>query len=405
MRKVVIVCLAAFSCAAAEPLPKNAGFETPNAKGGGAAGWALYSNGMWSVLRGEGRNGTSALICSDVGKGGWTTQWVEVEPGRTYRVEGWVRTEGVEGSGVCIDFSWHDAYGTRIGTAGTQPRVMGTTAWTKVSLEAFVPPAAAKRCLIGTPVTGNTKGKAWFDDLRIVPIDRPPIGSFISSAYRNRAAEGPVTFHVSLNAKKGEIEAKGYQGRLVLPSGRTLAVPATEEDMACTVDLALLPLGESKVMFEILDRSGKKVDGKSLTFTRTEKPETKGVRIDARGITRIDGKALDGRLIALQPVECRREKALGHCNGTIRHLGTHLVVEYAPTANLGGRELYHHLYRPAEVSCLKVARVGLYRRLFRELRHGCALLAVGKSCDEGRQRSVEEFVQDLFALLALILFH
>ena len=234
MRKAAIVCLAAFSCAASEPLPKNAGFETPNAKGGGAAGWTLYSNGMWSVLRGEGRNGTSALICSDVGKGGWTTQWVEVEPGRTYRVEGWVRTEGVEGSGVCIDFSWHDAYGTRIGTAGTQPRVMGTTAWTKVSLEAFVPPAATKRCLIGTPVTGNTKGKAWFDDLRIVPIDLPPIGQFISSAYRNRAAEGPVTFHISLNAKKG--------------------------------------------------------DSKSLTFTRTEKPETKGVRIDARGITRIDGK-------------------------------------------------------------------------------------------------------------------
>ena len=25
----------------AEPLPKNAGFETPNAKGGGAAEWSL----------------------------------------------------------------------------------------------------------------------------------------------------------------------------------------------------------------------------------------------------------------------------------------------------------------------------------------------------------------------------
>ena len=282
--------LSALVCVAAEPLPKNAGFETPDAKGDGAADWSLYWNGMWSVKRGEGRNGTAALICADVGKGGWTTQWVDVEPGRAYRVEGWVRTEGVEGRGVCIDFSWHDAYGTRIGTAATQPHVMGTTAWTKVSLEAFVPPAAAKRCLIGTPVTGNTKGKAWFDDLRIMPIDLPPIGQFISGAYRNRAAEGPVTFYMSLNAKKGEIEAKGYQGRLVLPSGRTVAVPATEEDMSYTVDLASLPLGESQVTFEILDRSGKKVDAKSLTFTRTAKPETKGIRIDRRGIAHIDGK-------------------------------------------------------------------------------------------------------------------
>ena len=281
------VCMQA---GAAEPLPKNAGFETPDAKGGGAAEWSLYSNGMWSVKRGEGRNGTSALICGDVGKGGWTTQWVEVEPGRPYRVEGWVRTEGVEGSGVCIDFSWYDAYGTRLGTAATQPRVMGTTAWTKVSLEAFVPPAAAKRCLLGTPVTGNTKGKAWFDDLRIVPVDLPPIDQFISSAYRNRAAEGPVTFHVALNAKREEIAAKGYHGRIVLATGRTVPVPATEGDMKCTVDLASIPLGESKVAFELLDGKGKVVATKSLAFTRTEKLETKGVRIDARGITLIDGK-------------------------------------------------------------------------------------------------------------------
>ncbi|MBQ3287981.1 MAG: hypothetical protein IJH50_01055 [Kiritimatiellae bacterium] len=284
-------------CSATEQLPKNAGFETPDAKGGGAAEWSLYGNGAWSVLRGEGRNGTSALICGDVGKGGWTTQWVDVEPGRPYRVEGWVRTEGVEGSGVCIDFSWHDAYGTRLGTAATQPRVMGTTAWTKVSLEAFVPPAAARRCLIGTPVTGNTKGKAWFDDLRIVPIDLPPIGEFISDAYRNRAAEGPVTFHVALNAKKDEIAAKGYHGRFVVPSvtgGTRLAAPVSDpenpSELSATVEASSLPLGESKVTFELLDAKGKLVAKKPLTFTRTAKPETKGVRIDRRGITRIDGK-------------------------------------------------------------------------------------------------------------------
>ena len=307
---LAMVCVASSFAKAtenkAEPLPKNAGFETPDAKGGGAADWSLYGNGAWSVKRGEGRNGTSALICGDVGKGGWTTQWVEVEPGRPYRVEGWVRTEDVEGSGVCIDFSWHDAYGTRIGTAGTQPRVMGTTAWTKVSLEAFVPPAAAKRCLIGTPVTGNTKGKAWFDDLRITPVNLPPIGAFISDAYRNRAAEGPVTFHVALNAKKDEIAAKGYHGRFVceIVVGRVdrpksakhvmynalCRDAANPSELSATVEALSLPLGESKVTFELLDGKGKVVATKSLTFTRTSKPETKGVRIDARGITRIDGK-------------------------------------------------------------------------------------------------------------------
>ena len=287
--------LSALACAAAEPLPRNAGFETPDAKGG-AADWSLYGNGMWSVKRGEGRNGTSALICADVGKGGWTTQWVDLEPGRVYRIEGWVRTEDVEGSGVCIDFSWHDAYGTRLGTAATQPRVMGTTAWTKVSLEAFVPPAAAKRCLLGTPVTGNTKGKAWFDDLRIVPQELPPIGEFISDAYRNRAAEGPVTFHVGLGATKEEIAAKGLHGRFVVPSvaSGTRIVAATPDraeprDVSATMDAASLPPGENKIVFELLDGNGKMVAAKSLVFTRTAKPETKGVRIDRRGITRIDG--------------------------------------------------------------------------------------------------------------------
>ncbi|MBR2838725.1 MAG: hypothetical protein IKE55_08080 [Kiritimatiellae bacterium] len=292
-----MAALCAMACAAAETLPKNAGFETPGAKGAGAAEWSLYGNGMWSVKRGEGRNGTSALICADVGKGGWTTQWVDLEPGRVYRVEGWVRTEGVEGSGVCIDFSWHDAYGTRLGTAATQPRVTGTTAWTRVSLEAFVPPAAAKRCLVGTPVTGNTKGRAWFDDLRIVPLELPPIGQFVSDAYRNRSAIGPVTFHVGLGATKDEIAAKGLHGRFVVPSvaGGTRHVDAVPDkadprDVSATVDAASLPLGESKVVFELLDGKGVLVASKPLAFTRTEKPETKGVRIDRRGIARIDGK-------------------------------------------------------------------------------------------------------------------
>ena len=175
--------------------------------------------------------------------------------------------------------------------------MLGTAAWTKVSLEAFVPPAAARRCLIGTPVTGNTKGKAWFDDLRIVPIDLPPIGEFISDAHRNRAAEGPVTFHVAINAKKDEIAAKGYHGRFVVPSaagGTRLATsvpdPGNPSELSATVEALSLPLGESKVTFELLDAKGKLVAKKPLTFTRTAKPETKGVRIDRRGITRIDGK-------------------------------------------------------------------------------------------------------------------
>jgi hypothetical protein len=170
---------------------------------------------------------------------------------------------------------------------------MGMTAWTKVSLEAFVPPAAAKRCLIGTPVTGNSKGKAWFDDLRIVPVDLPPIGEFISNAYRNRAAEGPVTFHVALGAPKEEIAAKGLHGRFVWAAGQGRPAMPTANDpreLSATVEAAAFPLGESKVTFELLDRNGKRVASKSLVFTRTAKPETKGVRIDQRGITRIDGK-------------------------------------------------------------------------------------------------------------------
>ena len=296
--KLAFPALCAFAaaiCVADEPLPKNAGFETADAKGD-AEGWSLYHNGEWSVIRGEGRNGTRAVHCADVGKGGWTTQWVNLEPGRAYRVEGWIRTEGVEGKGVCFDFSWHDAYGTRIGTAGTQPRVSGTTAWTKVSLEAFVPPAAAKKCLLGMPVTGNTKGKAWFDDVRILAVDLQPIGQFISSAYRNRAAEGAVTLHVGLNATKGEIDAKGYHGRFVVPSvtGGTRTVAAKSagdvKELSATVEALSLPLGESRIVFELIDRDGKKADEKPLTFTRTAKPETKGVRIDSRMIARIDGK-------------------------------------------------------------------------------------------------------------------
>ena len=55
MRKIAIVCLAAFSCAASEPLPKNAGFEKPDAKGG-ADGWTLYNERTGVEMSGGGNS-------------------------------------------------------------------------------------------------------------------------------------------------------------------------------------------------------------------------------------------------------------------------------------------------------------------------------------------------------------
>lgn len=291
----LIVCLSALSVAgfAAPPLPLNPGFETDDGKGG-AKGWSVYRNGKWSVVAGEGRNGTRAVHCTDAGKGGWTTQWVDVKPGKAYRVEGWIRTEGVEGRGARVDFAWNDEKGRRIGVA-TSRGITGTTGWTEVSFTAYVTDDA-KKCLIGMPVTGNGAGKVWYDDLRITPIDLPPIGQMTSSAYRNRAFEGAVTFSASLNATKEEIEARRYQGRFVLPpvpgTSASRFLPATLKDgvAAATAEVATFPTGTSDVTFELLDSKGMKTASKTIRFTRTAKPETKGVRIDARGITMIDGK-------------------------------------------------------------------------------------------------------------------
>ncbi len=104
----------------------------------------------------------SARISSrDGGDASWTVV-VPVRPFSTYRLSGWIKTEGLEnGTSRGALFNLHQL--SRMQT----PAVTGTRDWTEVTLEfdTEANDAIQINCLFGG--WGRARGTAWFDDVRL----------------------------------------------------------------------------------------------------------------------------------------------------------------------------------------------------------------------------------------------
>ncbi len=128
------------------------------------------------------RTGTRSLRMSDsargIGEKDWkrvTARWgIEprpVESGSEYRLEVWVKTEGVTGEAYAHlawqkDSRWLSEVGT--------PRLSGTQDWTKLTVTATAPPGADE--LVVSLNLARSEGTAWFDDVKVsgrsVPVTK-----------------------------------------------------------------------------------------------------------------------------------------------------------------------------------------------------------------------------------------
>jgi alpha-N-arabinofuranosidase len=133
-------------------------------------GWSSQTWGGQGEFRrvDNGRTGSKCvMIQSD--KGGdvsWAAK-VEVEPNSTYRLSGWIRTEGLKpGSGRGAQLNVHELQGSARTAA-----VTGTTGWTRV--ETLVRTGDQRQitvnCLFGG--WGQSTGQAWFDDVNLERIN------------------------------------------------------------------------------------------------------------------------------------------------------------------------------------------------------------------------------------------
>ncbi len=184
---LISVMLLAFSCAGAENLLRNGSFEDSDDKGLPLDWYTdayVLDEGytVFSLTREDKVDGESAACIRNIGENDARfAQTVDVEPESLYRFSGYIRTEGVEGgrganlsveglytfSESCYDTSdgWRyiEWYGE---TGGDQ---------TYVTLFARL-----------GGYSGESTGKAWFDDLKLEPVDVVPGSLTAARWYQER---------------------------------------------------------------------------------------------------------------------------------------------------------------------------------------------------------------------------
>ena len=269
----------------------NGDFET--GLGTDITGWTLGEKGqaVWGVERGSGLNGNSGLVWkSDVGvDANDLVQDVAFVTGRTYCVEGYVKTElvpppkGSNGADVCLQ--WYAADGKLLGELNP-PKVRGTSDWTRVEavMKAPLPPETARLVVKPYVVKGGT-GRAAFDDISVKEFTLRPLGALCSSAYRNVAAEGTVRFFAPLFAPVASAEFA-----YVAADGARRTVAATVADgfASLAVPVAELAPGEQEVVCAVVADGVRETS--TLRFSRVSELPKRKVYVDAKNRLIVDGK-------------------------------------------------------------------------------------------------------------------
>ncbi len=284
---VTVAALAAFGAAADDPIVVNGGFEAGG--NGKVAGWS--AQGKYSFRPGEGINGTGAWYYEngDPKYYGVPGQSIKLTPGRRYKFSVWVRTEDIVGdeSGASICIEWSGADGKWMGGAYAGG-VKGTRFWTKVESVTPTIPAGAKSFWVSAYVRKGMTGKAWFDDVCVVPVEPKVVSGVCSTVYRNMAADGDVTFRALL-----EDGAAMPPGRLVfrhLDAEGRLRFMEMGGALSCTLPVKSLKMGRQKVGVTAYGEDGALLGAAETAFTRVERLPERSVWFDGQGRTIVNGR-------------------------------------------------------------------------------------------------------------------
>ncbi len=297
MNKSVILHLATLmQCvcsASAAALVQNTGFEVGT--GADAQSWGKARE-PYAFVEHEGRNGTKALFF-DVKKDSpytFPSQRVRLEPGQSYLVEGWIRTEGLAGDGVgaALALEWWKKDGTW-GNGKYSSGMKGTSSgFEKVELQVAIP-SDADICTLSPYVTKGMVGQVWFDDLSITPFEGPALGALVTDAYRNVAVKGIVQLTAVVLMRSEEQTRRGIKGTFFLKDAndRPFAIPSEISGAyaRAKVDVGRLPMGRSEIVFRLTDAQGKIIGESKTAFERVKAFPKWPVRIDGTR-TLVDGK-------------------------------------------------------------------------------------------------------------------
>ena len=274
----------------------NGGFEP--VVDGKVEGWNLPEK--YSFEPGAGRNGSTALRFENLDDRTFykfPKQKLAIKPGREYRFEAWVRTElnsaYNNGSTICVE--WDDENGRHLG-GGYGGGAGGTNGWRKLEgVTPMIPPNATNIRI--SPVVGRDRlGRVWFDDIRVEPFVRPPVGALSVSAYRNTVAAGAVRLCNQLSLTEAEYPSlEGCQAMFVFkgPDERTVSTNATtfaRDRAEVELDASVFGMGKREVTFVLLDSVGKTIGRSQTTVDKVSKLPKRRVTFDRFGRTLVNDR-------------------------------------------------------------------------------------------------------------------
>lgn len=229
-----LACCAQGAAIAADKLPSvpsNLDFEE------GAKYWRVPKP-KWRVEDGAGRGGSKGMVGEndDPRSYSFPGQRIALEGGAVYRFGCWVKGKIMkDGKAILpsVSLDWSDANGKWLSAAYAYPVASNepnTDGWVRYEgLTSPLPDEAVSGTLLCFMPRGAT-GKVQFDDYFFKSEDAHPVDWLMSSAYRNTAADGTVTFHASLyiNKVKHPLDSLVPQFIYKANDGRTVTVSPDE---------------------------------------------------------------------------------------------------------------------------------------------------------------------------------
>ena len=273
----------------------NPGFEN------NASGWGNYDKKVWRAAPGEGENGSTAMLykLKEGSASVQPRQKVKLVPGKSYRYSVRVRHENLHkedgrDNGVQICLIGSDASGKQ--TCGRYSQGMRGTSdgWYEMWELLYDVPSNTVDATFFVSVYAGVKGKAWFDNAKVEEFVPPVVESLHSSAYRNCAWQGDVTFAAALTVPREKLA--GAKGEFVYAdkggAKRTVKADALDASTA-TVKLGVsaLAMGKQTVEFVLCDSAGRELGRARLPFERLgSRPKDWRVWIDEDRMMRIRGR-------------------------------------------------------------------------------------------------------------------
>ena len=291
-KTVAIICamVASGSAFTKEIEVANAGFEEQSAQGS-IIGWTNFYRPL-TLAVGEGRNGGNALKFSVEKPGAYVVlgQSFPARPGMSFRASAWMKSENMSGGNPMLCLEWYGENNRWLGGDYAKLKKLNGD-WREEYISISRAPKGTVAVKLGLCATKKAVGTAWFDDVRLEAVDGGVLAGFYSSAYRNRAAEGTVTFFADLVPEAAEAEMKDISASFTIPfatGSKTLAAEVLSNNWAAvSVPVDKLASGKAQVNVQAF---GKDVAAAKLDFVKQGKIPEKGVFIDSRQRFIVDGK-------------------------------------------------------------------------------------------------------------------